>query len=313
MSALDGLFGLRRILLNGALLDFRQTLNFLGGWTITPGVDADGNKTLELTAPGGGGGGTGDVVGPGASVADRIPVFNGTTGKLLKDGGATIASVLASALAAAQSYANGIGAAVTALIPAPGGAPSNVTKAAAAAGSSDDYARQDHKHDVTTAAAGAFNAAGEAAAEGGSTSLARADHKHSIVGTLPVANGGTGLTTAPAGKQLIANAAGTGWLARGPASASLVANTALSKSVADGYRFYTDDAALSTGRTITFGTGGSPADGVVVNFVCTVTSANPYTLDYGTGTMVIATSRNIDLRYDSVSASWALAGWQPVS
>lgn len=35
--------------------------------------------------------GVGDVVGPGSAVADRIAVFNGTTGKLLKDGGSTIA------------------------------------------------------------------------------------------------------------------------------------------------------------------------------------------------------------------------------
>lgn len=37
--------------------------------------------------------GTGDFVGPASSVADNIVVFNGTTGKLGKDGGATIASL----------------------------------------------------------------------------------------------------------------------------------------------------------------------------------------------------------------------------
>lgn len=37
----------------------------------------------------GAGSGTGDVVGPASSVADHIPLFNGTTGKLLKDGLAT--------------------------------------------------------------------------------------------------------------------------------------------------------------------------------------------------------------------------------
>lgn len=41
----------------------------------------------------GGGGGTGDVVGPASSVADHLSVFDGTTGKLLKDGGKTIAEV----------------------------------------------------------------------------------------------------------------------------------------------------------------------------------------------------------------------------
>jgi len=37
-----------------------------------------------------GGGGTGDVVGPASSVADHVALFDGTTGKLIKDGGKTI-------------------------------------------------------------------------------------------------------------------------------------------------------------------------------------------------------------------------------
>jgi hypothetical protein len=39
--------------------------------------------------------GTGDVVGPAAAVANRIAVFNGVTGKLLADGGQTIADLAA--------------------------------------------------------------------------------------------------------------------------------------------------------------------------------------------------------------------------
>ena len=41
--------------------------------------------------------GAGDVFGPGSVILDRIAVFNGTTGKLIKDGGYTIASLLAAA------------------------------------------------------------------------------------------------------------------------------------------------------------------------------------------------------------------------
>jgi hypothetical protein len=37
--------------------------------------------------------GAGDVVGPASAVADRIALFDGTSGKLLKDGGKTIAEV----------------------------------------------------------------------------------------------------------------------------------------------------------------------------------------------------------------------------
>lgn len=54
-------------------------------------------------------------------------------------------------------------------------APVNVTKAAAAEGTSSLLARADHKHDVTTAAPVAV---GRANAEGSSSSLARADHVH---------------------------------------------------------------------------------------------------------------------------------------
>ena len=40
-----------------------------------------------------GGGGTGDVVGPASAIADHIAVFNGVTGKLIKDGGQSISSL----------------------------------------------------------------------------------------------------------------------------------------------------------------------------------------------------------------------------
>lgn len=42
-----------------------------------------------------GGGGIGDVVGPSGAIDERIAVFNGITGKLIKDGGKTIAELLA--------------------------------------------------------------------------------------------------------------------------------------------------------------------------------------------------------------------------
>lgn len=46
-----------------------------------------------LAVKGADGTGTGDVVGPSGAVADRIAVFDGTTGKLIKDGGVTIAEL----------------------------------------------------------------------------------------------------------------------------------------------------------------------------------------------------------------------------
>lgn len=57
----------------------------------------DGTAWLDDIASGGGGGGSGDVVGPSSSVNNRIAVFDGTTGKLIKDGGQTVAGLVAAA------------------------------------------------------------------------------------------------------------------------------------------------------------------------------------------------------------------------
>ena len=57
--------------------------------------------------------------------------------------------------------------------------PSNVTKSAAVVGVGTAAAREDHKHDVTTAAAVA-NPPGSANAEGTATSLSRSDHTHTL-------------------------------------------------------------------------------------------------------------------------------------
>ena len=55
----------------------------------------DAGVETALGGGSGGSGGSGDVVGPASSVADRIAVFDGATGKLLKDGGSTIAALSA--------------------------------------------------------------------------------------------------------------------------------------------------------------------------------------------------------------------------
>ena len=68
-----------------------------------------------------------------------------------------------------------------------GGAPSDVTKAAAAAGSASTVSRSDHKHDVSTSAAGTA-AIADVAAEGTATSLTRSDHKHAFPAPAAPAN-----------------------------------------------------------------------------------------------------------------------------
>jgi hypothetical protein len=58
-----------------------------GGTLVAVKGDESG---LEFIAPPSG---SGDVIGPGSSVDDNIALFNGVTGKIIKDGGATIAQV----------------------------------------------------------------------------------------------------------------------------------------------------------------------------------------------------------------------------
>lgn len=67
-------------------------------------------------------------------------------------------------------------------------APVNVTKAAAVVGVSTEAARQDHKHDVTTASPVAA-AIGNTQSEGTATSLARSDHRHAVSSAAPVSVG----------------------------------------------------------------------------------------------------------------------------
>lgn len=72
-------------------------------------VDNTDPRNPVISATGGGGGGSGDVAGPASSVNNRIAVFNGTTGKLLSDGGSTI-SQLATSTQGAKADAAVVGA-----------------------------------------------------------------------------------------------------------------------------------------------------------------------------------------------------------
>lgn len=88
-SALDALiFGIRRLFFGGAELPQRGDVEFLG-----PGVSVADNpvtKRTEVTIAGGGGGGGGDVDGPASSTSNALPRFSGTTGKVIKNSGATL-------------------------------------------------------------------------------------------------------------------------------------------------------------------------------------------------------------------------------
>lgn len=64
------------------------TLDLIAGSGITITDNGDGTVTFTAT---GGGGGSGDVVGPASAVNNKVVLFDGTTGKLIKDSGLSLA------------------------------------------------------------------------------------------------------------------------------------------------------------------------------------------------------------------------------
>ena len=65
----------------GVSLPQRTNLNFIGGNIIA--TDNAGTNSTDITVTGAGG--SGDVVGPASSTADAVALYNGTTGKLIKN------------------------------------------------------------------------------------------------------------------------------------------------------------------------------------------------------------------------------------
>lgn len=106
-------------------------------------------------------------------------------------GGGTLHAVATASVAGFESAADktkldGIATGAT-NTPLASVAPVNVTKAAAAVGVGTTAARDDHKHDVSTAVPGSA-LIGDAATEGVATTLARSDHKHAIAAPAAPAN-----------------------------------------------------------------------------------------------------------------------------
>jgi hypothetical protein len=66
-------------------------------WNFVSGLSAVYNtatKAWDITVAGGGGGGSGDVVGPASSVDNRLALFSGATGKLIKQAGSVFADLI---------------------------------------------------------------------------------------------------------------------------------------------------------------------------------------------------------------------------
>lgn len=75
--------------------------NFVGSGVVASAI---GNNVTVTIA---GGGGTGDVVGPAGAVNNDIVTFNGVTGKLVKDSGVLISSLITTANLQSGSQAIG--------------------------------------------------------------------------------------------------------------------------------------------------------------------------------------------------------------
>jgi hypothetical protein len=271
-NPLDGLFGgLRRLLLGGVEKPFASALNIIApGATIEEGVDGDGNPTTELDLSGLSAGGSSFPLSANVSAGG----FKITSHAAPSAGGDVanktyVDAAAAAAVATADAAADAGDAAVLATIPAAGGAPADVTKAAASSGAASSYSRSDHKHDVGTAAPGAVTLSGVTAAEGSSANLARADHAHSITGRLPGANlpatieplaaGGT------AGQSPRINAGATAWEVYTPPSLTLGADlgdASVTVDISQGAVRFMRAATTTAARNIDIScTTGSPEEG----------------------------------------------------
>jgi len=102
MSALDALLGMVKN--SGVEVELGGGLNFGTGLTAT----FNPSTGIIDVAASGGGGGAGDVVGPASAIDARVAVFSGVSGKLIADGGYTIAGILAAGGAYAPGAAGNV-------------------------------------------------------------------------------------------------------------------------------------------------------------------------------------------------------------
>jgi hypothetical protein len=82
----------------------RLAAEIVTGWAVDHNADGT-HKHPPNGGNGGGGGGSGDVVGPAGATDLHIAVYDGTTGKLIADGGTTIAALVALAGAVGAHHA----------------------------------------------------------------------------------------------------------------------------------------------------------------------------------------------------------------
>jgi hypothetical protein len=199
-------------------------------------------------------------------------------------------------------------------------APVDVTKAAAAVGDGTTAARNNHKHDISTAAPAAL-AVNNSADEGNATSLARSNHQHAVpkgtpvdVGTANAAGAGTDFA---AGNHVHAG------LTRG--AADFAAFTAKATPAAADLLLIEDSAAANAKKKSTLAqllSGGLAvqiATGVLPAITTSSTSdvlATSMTITPAAGTYLVWFSGSVSMSSggaDLFTSVWAAGSWYAAS
>lgn len=265
---------------------------------------------------GGGGGVTAHSALTGLTTGDDHPQYLRTDGTHALTGAQSFGGFKATNVATPTAGGDGVNktycdaGAATALAsalaadPIPGGAPVNVTKAAASAGAATTWSRSDHKHDVSTAVVGAVALSNTAAAEGVATTLARSDHTHSLAA-------GTG-----GGQQPFYD--GAAWHLLGLLTGTALADSNATLAIAGGCQYILPVAtALTADRTITLSITGA-SKGLIFTIFRLNTSAfvlninDPFGLVF---TFPASASWPItaSFRVNNAGTGFDLAGWAPMA
>lgn len=81
------------VLADGVLEGTTRAIDFISGDNITISTTQEGNKILVTIGSSGGGGGSGDVTGPSSSTDGEVVLYNGATGKVIKNSNNVLTTV----------------------------------------------------------------------------------------------------------------------------------------------------------------------------------------------------------------------------
>jgi hypothetical protein len=188
-------------------------------------------------------GGSGDVVGPASSTADRIATFDGITGKLIKDGGASIAGILSDAATDATTKANAAQAAAEATAAADATTKASAAQSAATSAAATDATTKANAAQSAAISAAATDATTKAnAAQSAATSAAATDATTKANAAQSAAE-----ATAASDATTKANAAQSAAISAAATDATTKANAAQAAAIAGSQKIITSGTAAPSG------------------------------------------------------------------